>query len=149
MKPVSCPSLAGLLLVGGCAGERASVSQEFLVRCWNAVKTESPAREYELSFEAILIPTEVPKVFTWSRSCRNARMGLVNFPPPTEGELEQFSRSIEFTSPGVGLRGRVRVVPLEMSSRYFLRARVTRVISLEQMNQDATRSFVDRHQVVW
>lgn len=143
------PFIFTLLILSSCTPGVESSGRDFLVRCWNAVKTDPSGSEYELSFEAILIPTDIPSIFSWSPTCPEARLGLDYMPPRMELQVARISHSIRFSAPGVGLRGRVRVIPVRKTTPYFLSVRATSWSSLEEMTPEETQAYVAHYHVVW
>lgn len=150
-------SLIGLLAISiGCspgssvndsAANSAPTDRDFLERCWAAVETRPGSSEFELSFEAILIPATEGGTYARSRTCPDARLGLGPIPPEDEARWERIGDSVRMPMLGAGLRGRMRVVPLERRTPYFLRVRVTSFLELEQMNARETQAFIDEHDI--
>ena len=135
------------LLLLGCGSSPTPSVGDFLVRCWRAVPTRGS--EYELSFEAISFAGGV-EGGTYARSSRSpdARIRFSFMSPEVDERFRQEENKVATRRLiGVGLRGRARIVPLERVNEFYLRVRVTRLLSLERMSDDETEAFIRRHNI--
>ena len=134
------------ILFLGCASSHGPSDAEFLAKCWGAVPTGGD--EYQLSFEAILFPGTEGGIFARSTSCPDARLRFSFMPPAVE---ERFRREADRVARrpvlGAGLRGRARIVPLERVNEFYLRVRVTHLLSLERMSDAETQAFLRQHHI--
>lgn len=129
------------------AKSEMSSDPDFLRRCWGAVELPGARGEFELSFEAILIPATEGGTVARSRTCPDARLRLAAIPPEDEPRWQRIGDSVPMPMLGAGLRGRMRVVPLERPTPYLLRVRVTSFLELEQMSPSETQAFIDEFSI--
>jgi hypothetical protein len=135
-----------LPLLLGCTSSQVPSNAEFLVRCWGAVPTDGG--EYQLSFEAISFPGTEGGIFSRSASCPDARLRFSSMPSEVDERFRQEENRVNtFPRVGAGLRGRARIVPLERVNEFYLRVRVTHLLSLERMSDAETQAFVRQHHI--
>lgn len=138
--------ILGIFLLG-CGSSPATSDSAFLARCWGALP--NAGGEYLLSFEAIdLAGSTEGGIYAHSSTCPDARLKFSSMPQDVD---QQFRRAEEGAVNrailGVGVRGRAGIVPLERANEFYLRVRITRLLSLERMSDADTRAFISRHHI--
>jgi hypothetical protein len=128
-------------------GRPALSDSDFLERCWQARPSGGGGHEYEIRFDALVIPGVEGGTYARSSICPDARLRL-SFSQADVPTIDAIGRkAIESSALGAGIRGSASVSVGKRVNPFYMTVGVERIESLREMSKAETEQFIRKYKI--